>query len=285
MSLDQDRRALQRERDSRSRATSDLASLTGKITKKRKSVQSATTDSSRRTRQRELERLQGRHDKAMEKVADYDKKISKLKARITKGETAEAKERDASSRRRTEAHDRAQNALQRDVENLESTSSQLNTRMTNLERTALSTLATAVGADPVDREHDIFLSFAHEDSQTASDLRDELVARGLDVWMMDTNIVLGQSQTLAIDNGIGISRCGVCLVTKHYVDGRFWTRQELAALIGGRKRVIPVVAGLSFSEVAEFSAMLGDRAGISIETHGLDEIAEMICRSLAPLAL
>lgn len=116
----------------------------------------------------------------MEKVADYDKKISKLKARITKGETAEAKERDASSRRRTEAHDRAQNALQREVENLESTSSQLSTRITNLERTALSTIATAVGADPVDREHDIFLSFAHEDSQTASDLRDELVARGLD---------------------------------------------------------------------------------------------------------
>ena len=69
-------------------------------------------------------------------------------------------------------------------------------------------------------------------------------------------------------------------MTAHYIDGRFWTQQELAGLIAGRKRIIPIVADLSFEAVGEFSVILGDRRGLSPSTHGLDEIAEMIAGAL-----
>ena len=99
--------------------------------------------------------------------------------------------------------------------------------------------------------------------------------------MVDAQVGLGDSLVTGIDNGIGSSRCGICFVTPAYVDpNRFWPRQELAALIMGRKRVIPVISGLGFDEVGEFSSLLGDRKGLSTDTHGLDEIANLIVDSL-----
>jgi hypothetical protein len=112
-------------------------------------------------------------------------------------------------------------------------------------------------------------------------IRDELQARGLDVWMVDAQVGLGESLVTGIDHGIGSSRCGICFVTLAYVDpDRFWPRQELAALIMGRKRVIPVISGLGFDDVEEFSSLLGDRKGLSTDTHGLDEIADLIVGSV-----
>lgn len=43
----------------------------------------------------------------------------------------------------------------------------------------------------------------------------------------------------------------------------------------GRKRVIPVISGLDFDDVEEFSSLLGDRNGLGTDTHGLDEIADL----------
>jgi len=99
--------------------------------------------------------------------------------------------------------------------------------------------------------------------------------------MVDARVGLGQSLVTGIDNGIGSSRCGICFVTPAYVDpNRFWPRQELAALVMGRKRVIPVISGLEFDDVEEFSSLLGDRKGLSTDAHGLDEIADLIVDSV-----
>lgn len=131
------------------------------------------------------------------------------------------------------------------------------------------------------RQYDVFLSFATPDKITAGNLRDELLARGLEVWMADAQIELGQSLVTEIDKGLGSSRFGICFVTQAYVDPkRFWPRQELAAMIMGRKRVIPVLSGLEFDDVEEFSSLLGDRKGLSTNTHGLDEIAELIVEAV-----
>ncbi len=117
---------------------------------------------------------------------------------------------------------------------------------------------------------------------TAGHLRDELEARGLNVWMADAQVALGESLVTGIDEGIGSSRCGICFVTPAYVDPtRFWPRQELAALIMGRKRVIPVISGLEFQDVEDFSSLLGDRKGLSAGAHGLHEIADLIVESVS----
>ncbi len=48
----------------------------------------------------------------------------------------------------------------------------------------------------------------------------------------------------------------------------------------GRKRVIPVLSGLGFDDLEQFSALLGDRKGLSTDSHGLDEIAALIVDSV-----
>jgi hypothetical protein len=99
--------------------------------------------------------------------------------------------------------------------------------------------------------------------------------------MVDAQVGLGESLVTGIDIGIGASRCRICFVTPAYIDpDRFWPRQELAALIMGRKCVIPVISGLRFEDVQQFSALLGDRKGLSTDTHGLDDIAQLIGDSI-----
>jgi hypothetical protein len=65
----------------------------------------------------------------------------------------------------------------------------------------------------VQRQYDVFLSFATPDLTAAGYLRDELQARDFSVWMVDAQVGLGESLVTGIDNGIGSSRCGICFVT------------------------------------------------------------------------
>jgi len=79
--------------------------------------------------------------------------------------------------------------------------------------------------------------------------------------MVDAQVGLGESLVTGIDIGIGASRCRICFVTPAYIDpDRF--------------------SGLRFEDVQQFSALLGDRKGLSTDTHGLDEIAQLIGDSI-----
>jgi hypothetical protein len=280
--LDQHRRQMIREREKKLRLGKDVQTISRRLSEKRPRIAKATTDSTRRSRQREFDRLERDLLAAEAKVVDQDKVIAALQKKIDREEDAEQKKRDQVDARRERDRARRDQAVARDLEVLAETTSALDARLTEVEATSLSTLAQAVASDPVRRQYDVFLSFATPDETAASNLRDELRGRGLDVWMVDAQVGLGESLVTGIDNGIGSSRCGICFVTPAYVDpDRFWPRQELAALIMGRKRVIPVIAGLGFDDVAEFSSLLGDRKGLSTDTHGFEEIADLIVASLA----
>lgn len=279
--LDQHRRQMTRERERKLRLINDVQSINRRLTDKRPKIGKATSESTRKSRQDEVDRLERDLLRAEGKVADQDKAISALQKKIDKEEDVELKKRDQADVRREREWARRDQSVDRDLDTLARTTSALDARLTEVEATSLSTLAQAVARDPVQRRYDVFLSYATPDETAAGNLRDELQARGFNVWMVDAQVGLGESLVTGIDNGIGSSRCGICFVTPAYVDAeRFWPRQELAALIMGRKRVIPVISGLKFEDVQEFSSLLGDRKGLSTATHGLDEIAELIVDSV-----
>jgi len=279
--LDQHRRQIVREREKKHRLSKDVQAISKRLSEKQSKLAKATTESMRNSRQREIDRLERDLRRAEGKVVAQDKVIVALQKKIGNEEEAARKSRDRADARRERDRTRRDRDVERDLEALAETTAALDARLTEVEASSLSTLAQAVASDPVRRRYDVFLSFATPDEASAGNLRDELEARGLDVWMVDAQIGLGESLVTGIDNGIGSSRCGICFVTPAYVDpDRFWPRQELAALIMGRKRVIPVLAGLGFDDLAEFSALLGDRKGLSTDTHGLDEIADLVAASL-----
>lgn len=279
--LEQHRRQLIREREKKLRLGKDVQTISARLHARKTGIAPATSEGVRKSRQREVDRLERELLRAEAKIVTQDKVIASLEKRVTREEDAERRRQSQAQDTRDRERARRDEAVERDLGSLADTTSALEARLTAVEAASLNTLSLAVATDRVPRRYDVFLSFATPDLTLAAGLRDELQARDLTVWMADAQVALGESLVTAIDNGIGSSRCGICLVTPAYVSpDRFWPRQELAALIMGRKRVIPVIAGLTFEDVEDFSALLGDRKGLSTDAHGLDEVADLIAESL-----
>ncbi|WP_051191540.1 toll/interleukin-1 receptor domain-containing protein [Microbacterium luticocti] len=131
-----------------------------------------------------------------------------------------------------------------------------------------------VGHD--DREWDVFLSYARIDgAKVATELKDELEDLRVRVWFDEVAIIPGQSQALQMDKGLRKARSGVVLVTPAYLTGRFWTERELGVLLG-KTTLIPVLNGVTFADVAEYSGFLPDLAGFETARDSVPVIAEKI---------
>jgi hypothetical protein len=137
-------------------------------------------------------------------------------------------------------------------------------------------------AMPVDqRDHDLFLSYARIDgSAVATELQSELHRLGLDVWFDAITITPGKSQSLQMDRGLARARAGVVILTPAYLTGRFWTERELGALLH-KETLIPVLHGVTFSDVAEYSGILPDLAGFTTELDSVPEIAAKIAGAVS----
>jgi hypothetical protein len=78
-----------------------------------------------------------------------------------------------------------------------------------------------------------------------------------------------------MDKGLQKARAGVALLTPAYLAGRFWTERELAALLH-KGTLIPVLHGVTFAQVAEYSGILPDLAGFETARDSIEVIAQKI---------
>lgn len=131
-----------------------------------------------------------------------------------------------------------------------------------------------------DREWDVFLSYARIDGGEAGDiLRQQLESLGVRVWFDEIAIQPGKSQARQMDQGLQKARAGVVLLTPAYVAGRFWTERELGALLH-KETLIPVLDGVTFEQVAEYSGILPDLAGFETARDPLEAIAQKIAAAV-----
>lgn len=61
--------------------------------------------------------------------------------------------------------------------------------------------------------------------------------------------------------------------------GRFWTERELGALLH-KETLIPVLHGVTFNEVAQYSGILPDLAGFETSRDSVEVIAEKIAAAV-----
>jgi hypothetical protein len=164
----------------------------------------------------------------------------------------------------------------------------LNNRLRTAESGPRYTVAEQALADrvqeaivPVDkREWDIFLSYARIDgAELGGELRDRLGELGVSVWFDEIAIIPGQSQSLQMDKGLQKARAGVALLTPAYLAGRFWTERELGALLH-KRTLIPVLHGVTFDDVAEYSGILPDLAGFETSRDSIAVVAEKIAAAV-----
>lgn len=135
-------------------------------------------------------------------------------------------------------------------------------------------------ADP--REYDSFLSYARIDgAQVAVELRTSLEELGVAVWFDEVAIVPGRSQSLQMDAGLRKARTGIALLTPAYLTGRFWTERELGVLLN-KSTLIPVLHGVTFEDVKQYSGILPDLAGFTTLYDSVADIAEKIAAAVLP---
>ncbi len=278
--LDQYRRDLNRARMAVGGDRQRVVTIDKKIIAKRGELGRAKSSSTQQRLARELERLDRDRVAAQEKVTKREKAINDLASKVSKEETKAA----GSAMKEQKRQDAARTQQARRVEGLLSATSSavedLTSRVTGIEDALLDRVRHDVASDPVGREHDVFLSHAFADNEVATQLYDELKARGLDTWFDGAELHLGESLMRQIDRGIARSRCGVLLITEAFLEGRFWTEREMTALVGGRRRVIPVLHGVTFEDLSAYSPILSDFVGLDMDLHGLGEIADQITAAL-----
>ena len=135
------------------------------------------------------------------------------------------------------------------------------------------------------RDYDVFLSYARIDGEdTAKSLAAALEDRGVNVWFDAVAIQPGKSQSLQMDAGLRKARAGVAVLTAAYLAGRFWTQRELGALLN-KPTLIPVLHGVTFDDVTEYSGILPDLAGFTTEHDDIDTIATKIAPAVVPEAI
>jgi hypothetical protein len=274
--LDMHRSQLQRERDGAAKDRKTIADASSKAVSKQKELSRTTSATRQRTLLSDVQRLDKTRADAEKSLAAREKKIADLTKKVSKGEDAE---RDKASK------DQARQ--QRDVERrLRSTSgavTNLEGRVADIEDTLIAQVRKAVLDDPVAREHDVFLSHTSDtrDVEVSEELYAELTGRRLDVWYDGAELRLGESLMRQIDRGIAKSKCGVILITEAFLKGRVWTERELGALVSSGRRVIPILDGVSYEDLAKYSPLLADRVGLNTEAFGLGEIADRVAATVA----
>jgi TIR domain len=154
-------------------------------------------------------------------------------------------------------------------------------RYTERELALADRVRLAVSAEE-EREWDTFLSYAKIDGSTlAGDLRDRLHELGVSVWFDEVAIEPGRSQALQMDKGLKNARAGIALLTPAYLAGRFWTERELGVLLS-KETLIPVLHGVTFEDVAEYSGILPDLAGFETTRDAVEVIAAKIAAAVVP---
>jgi hypothetical protein len=134
---------------------------------------------------------------------------------------------------------------------------------------------------------DLFVSYASEDRvEFVLPLVDALQKRGLTIWFDQAELALGDSLRESINRGLARSRFAVLVLSRNSL-AKNWPRQEWNAVLaleeGGRKRVLPLIYGVSRDEVAKAFPLIADRLSADA-TLGMDRVVDDILSVVKPSA-
>lgn len=134
------------------------------------------------------------------------------------------------------------------------------------------------------KQHDLFISHASEDKDGfVRPLTAALRQRGIDVWLDEAELKLGDSLRRKIDQGLAGSKFGLVVLSKSFF-AKSWPQYELDGLVArevdGQKVILPIWLGLTRQEVANFSPTLSDRLAADAATKSIEQIADEIVSAL-----
>lgn len=128
--------------------------------------------------------------------------------------------------------------------------------------------------------HDVFVSYASEDAAIAVKLAEKLRTSGLDVWIDETRLKIGDSITQEIGKALQRSRFGVLVLSRYYLS-KPWPVEELKMLFqlqlsSGQRIILPLWHDIEKEEVKDRFPFLLDIKALSTSTMTIDQIARQI---------
>ena len=135
---------------------------------------------------------------------------------------------------------------------------------------------------------DVFISHASEDKEdVARPLAALLQDRGLRIWLDEQQLVLGDSLSRKINDGLAFSRFGVLILSKRFLD-KDYPQKEMQALLARQsaheRYILPILHKVDHSLLLRRVPLLGDLLSISTD-HGLEQVAAAIQRAVMNLPL
>lgn len=113
-------------------------------------------------------------------------------------------------------------------------------------------------------------------------LAEILKRRGLDVWLDQWELTLGDSLRGTIEKAISQATFGVVIVSPAYIR-KLWPSRELDGFFGletqQRKLILPILHDIGHAELARWWPMLSGRLSCSTD-RGLEVVADQIVRAI-----
>jgi len=136
-----------------------------------------------------------------------------------------------------------------------------------------------------DYQWDVFISHASEDKlSVALPLSEELIQKGLRVWIDDHQLTVGDSLRRKIDEGLSKSQFGIVILSENFFS-KEWPQKELDALVsredGKDKVILPIWHEIDQSVVLRHSPMLADKLAV-FTSEGLEKVAIEILNAVNP---
>jgi len=127
--------------------------------------------------------------------------------------------------------------------------------------------------------NDLFLSHASEDKNIVEPLVAALENLGVSVWYDNHDLQLGDDLRREIDKALSQCRFGAFLLSESFF-AKNWPQLELDGLLAlenadGRKRILPILHGLTQADLARRSPLLANRISISTDA-GIPAVAQRI---------
>lgn len=236
----------------------ECAALQGKILSTQKSITKNTSESTLKSKLRQISSYESDLSKKSNDSADLGKKIAEKRKKRADAYLRLQKEQQSEQNKMQQANQRIQESYRLRINELERQIAQSVVSETHFNISGTS-----------EEEYDVFVSHATEDKESFVDeFVCELKKQGLKVWY-DTDVLLwGDSMRTKIDKGLSKSRYGVVVLSPHYIaEHKYWTKAELNGLfqvetVNG-KTILPIWHNLTKKQVVEYSPIIADRKAMS----------------------
>ena len=132
-------------------------------------------------------------------------------------------------------------------------------------------------------QYDVFISHSSRDKdEVARPLAQALEDRGLQVWLDEEQLQVGDSIRRGIDAALRESRFGLVVLSPAYLNSE-WGQKELDAFFAkekyNTKSILPIYHGINIEDVEQHWPMLADKISLNT-TENIEQLADKIQQSV-----